>query len=126
MRTIACARGMALLLLLVPSCDSGSRDSGRGTKELPPLVFMADKDVLRTVELYLSSEAGNLIRKLSGSMVAGGNVVDFKVSPDGESVAYLADQDTDEVFELYVFDPDLGSPVKVSGPPRGSRQCGRL
>ena len=90
---------LCLLVLGMPACDSGSSGgSGKGTRDLPPLVFMADKDVLGTIELYLSSDAGGQILKISGYMVAGGNVIDFKVSHDGDSVAYLADQETDDVF----------------------------
>ncbi len=38
---------------------------------------------------------------LSGSIVAHGDVTDaFAVSPDGSRVAYVADADTDELFEL--------------------------
>ena len=83
---------LCLLVLGMPACDSGSSGGGgKGTRDLPPLVFMADKDVLGTIELYLSSDAGDQILKISGPMVAGGNVIDFQVSHDGDSVAYLAD-----------------------------------
>ena len=34
-------------------------------------------------------------------LLPGGDVVDFLVSPDGSYAAYVADQDTDGVFELY-------------------------
>ena len=39
--------------------------------------------------------------KLSAPLVAGGNVYDFALSPDGKSVLYLADQDIDTRYELY-------------------------
>ena len=39
--------------------------------------------------------------KLSGTMPATGDVTRFKISSDGQYVVYLADQDTDFVFELY-------------------------
>jgi Tol biopolymer transport system component len=45
--------------------------------------------------------------KISGTLVAGGNVQyysGFQFSPDGSRVVYRADQDTDEVIELYVTD----------------------
>jgi len=115
MRTRTVVTGVALLLLLMPSCDSGSRDSGRGTKELPPLVFMADKDVLGTVELYLSSEAGTRIKKLSGPMVAGGNVEACEWETKGLGIAYLADQDQIKVLELYISLPDGSDNAKASG-----------
>jgi hypothetical protein len=40
--------------------------------------------------------------KLSGVMPAFGDVSFFQISPDGRYAVYLADQDTDEVFELYL------------------------
>jgi hypothetical protein len=42
--------------------------------------------------------------KLSGSMPAFGDVVfdpSFQISPDGQTVVYVADQEADEVFELF-------------------------
>ena len=114
-----------ILSIFLLSCDgSGSENDrvGAGSdlrqrSNYPPVVFMADKDTNNTVELYASFEDGNYIIKLSEEMVAGGNVVDFKVSPNGFWVAYVADQDTDELFELYVVPVDKlpdDSAVRVS------------
>ena len=75
-----------------------------------PLVFMAAKDNAATVELYVTSNNGQTITKLSGSMVSGGNVVEFAVSPNGRFVAYRADQETKGMFELYTV-PIGGGPV---------------
>ena len=117
------------LILFLLSCGSGSDDEDNGSQpvsdlvDLQPLVFMADKDIKGTVELYVSSEAGSDIKKLSGTLVDGGDVVDFRISPDGKFVAYVADQDTNQVFELYVSETDklIGdSEVKVSGTMAGN------
>ncbi len=48
--------------------------------------------------------------KLNDPLVTGGDVFDLfptdsLISPDSSRVVYLADQDTDEVFELYAADP---------------------
>jgi len=40
--------------------------------------------------------------RLNGSLVQGGDVIGFWFAPDSSRVVYIADQDTDEVFELYV------------------------
>jgi hypothetical protein len=40
--------------------------------------------------------------KLNGPMVLNGNVTNFQISSDGGRVVHVADQDTDEVFELYM------------------------
>jgi hypothetical protein len=34
-------------------------------------------------------------------LVAGGDVLSYRISPDSAWVSYLADQDTDETVELY-------------------------
>ncbi len=54
--------------------------------------------------------------ELSGTMVPGGGVEDFAVSPDGQYVAYRADQDTDGIFELFAVPVAGGDEIKVSGP----------
>jgi Tol biopolymer transport system component len=55
--------------------------------------------------------------KLNGPLVSGGEVYyDFRVSPDSSRVVYLADQDTDNVDELYSVPLTGGSPVKLNGP----------
>ncbi|MEQ1893202.1 MAG: hypothetical protein ABL998_11705 [Planctomycetota bacterium] len=63
-------------------------------------------------------------RKLNLPMPLGsvaGDVTAFELAPDGAHLAYLADQDFDEAFELYVVPVDGSSEaVKVSGAqPRG-------
>lgn len=54
--------------------------------------------------------------KLSGPLVAGGDVQNFKISPNSRWVIYRADQDTDEAVELYSV-PILGDgvPVRLNG-----------
>lgn len=54
--------------------------------------------------------------KLSGEMVLDGDVDDYSISPDSSRVVYLADQDTDEVQELYSVPIGGGTPVKLNGP----------
>lgn len=39
--------------------------------------------------------------KLNTGLVGGGNVLSFQVSQDSQQAVYLADQETDEVYELY-------------------------
>ena len=113
-----------LLIFGITSCGGDTADDnnngGGDLADLPPVVFTADKNTKGTVELYVSSQAGEDIRKLSGNVVAGGDVADFQISPDGILVAYVADQDTNQVFELYVVNVDKSaadSEVKVSGIP---------
>jgi Tol biopolymer transport system component len=60
--------------------------------------------------------------KLSGTMPSFGDVQDFKISPDGQYAVYLADQDSDDVIELYSVPLRGGTPVRLNGVlPAGSR-----
>ena len=47
----------------------------------------------------------------------GGDIRTYDVSPDGARVVYVADEDVDEVFELYVAKPNAaGTRRKLAGP----------
>ena len=67
------------------------------------VVYLADQDTDYVEELYSVPIAGPATEglKINGSLVLGGEVIDFKVSPDSSRVVYRADQDTDYVDELY-------------------------
>ena len=53
--------------------------------------------------------------KLNAPLVAGGQVLDFAISPDGQRVVYRADQETDELVELWSVPIGGGTPVKING-----------
>ncbi len=111
---------LIMAALIIVSCGGSSEDNGGGNTPVvfSPVVFSADKNVAGVVELFASSSDGADIITLSGTLVAGGDVVDFAISPDGFYVAYVADQNTDGVFELYVVPVDKSSSetaVKISG-----------
>jgi len=80
------------------------------------VVFLADKDVDDVMELYKYDTQSDTLSKLSGTLVTGGRVLSFSLSPDGRFVAYFADQDTDDVIELYVAATDGSAVTKVSQP----------
>lgn len=69
------------------------------------IVYRADQDTDEVFELYSSTtdgEASTTGVKISGDLVAGGSIKsDFKLSPFGSIVAYVADLETDGVFNLY-------------------------
>jgi hypothetical protein len=52
--------------------------------------------------------------KISGVMPPFGDANSFRISPDGRYAVYLADQDTDGVFELYRVLLGGGSPVRLN------------
>ena len=123
---------IALLLtsMLIIACDGHiGDDEGENSRRqqifsiYPPNVFLADKEVNDVDELFAAFSDGSEIIKLSDSLVAGGDVAAYQISPDSISVAYVADQDTAGVFELYVVPVDKTSSetaVKVSGAMAGS------
>jgi Tol biopolymer transport system component len=84
------------------------------------VVYRADQDTDGVVELYSVPITGPALTgvKLNGSLVSGGGVSDvFLISPDGQYVIYRADQQTNEVYELYsvpITGPALAG-VKLNG-----------
>jgi hypothetical protein len=111
--------GLVAIFLLACGGSTGSIDDGGSeTAIFQPVVFTADKDTSGVIELYASFDDGTDIIKLSETMVFGGDVVDFKVSPNGIWVAYVADQERNDVFELYVVPVDKTDrerATKISG-----------
>jgi len=67
------------------------------------VVYRADQEDDGVAEIFsvpISGPTGPVI-KLNGNLVSGGDVSIFQISPDSSRVVYRADQDTDNVFELY-------------------------
>ena len=83
------------------------------------VVYRADQQTDEVVELYSVPIAGPASSgvKLNGGLVTGGDVRGFKLSPNSARVVYWADQQTDEVYELYSV--PIGGPassgVKLNG-----------
>src|SRR5262245_48440305 len=50
--------------------------------------------------------------KLSGPMPAFGQVFDFRISPDNRNVVYVADQESDNIPELYSVPIGGGTPIR--------------
>ncbi len=93
------------------------------------VVYVADLDVDEVIELYSVPISGGPVSKLNSTLAGGrGDVqgVDpaaeaFLVSPDSQYVVYLADQDIDEVTELYSVPISGGKPTKLNPPLAGGR-----
>ncbi len=72
-------------------------------------VFLADKEIDNRPELYFASLDGKRVFRLNDTLAPDGQVMsNFSISPDQRFVAYMADQDTHGVFELYVARTDGG------------------
>lgn len=82
-------------------------------------VYRADQEAGDVFELYsVPIDGASAALKISGPLVAGGDVQSpFQISPEGQWVVYGADQQQDEVFEVYSVPIDRSArPTKVSGP----------
>ena len=53
--------------------------------------------------------------RISGGLAPGGDVTEFQWAPDSSGVGYIADQNTDEVFELFASLPAGGDNTLLSG-----------
>jgi Tol biopolymer transport system component len=73
---------------------------GGGTVEIPPVIYLAEEDTPEVTELYQVTATGPV--KLNGTLVAGGWVRDFEVSPSGDFVVYRADQNIENRTEVYL------------------------
>jgi hypothetical protein len=78
------------------------------------LVAAQDEDVF---ELWLASPRGTGLVRVNGALVSDGDVLPgIVVSRDGRRVLYRADQDTDDVIDLYAVDlATPGTSHKVNG-----------
>ena len=65
------------------------------------LAYIADHNVDDVNELFLARPNRRLVRRLSGPMPRGGDVLRFAWSPLGDRVAYWADQSTDDFFQVF-------------------------
>jgi Tol biopolymer transport system component len=82
------------------------------------VLYRADQTTDEVVEIFSVASAGGAAVKLNGALVAGGNVSSFGLafSPDSSRVLYLADQTTDEVFEIFSVPSGGGAATKLNGP----------
>jgi Tol biopolymer transport system component len=71
------------------------------------ILYAADQEVDGKVELFLADVATpGTTTKVNAPIVDGGDVIDnrFAFSPDGATIVYIADQEVDDVRELYAVD----------------------
>ncbi|KPL07519.1 hypothetical protein AMJ85_09360 [candidate division BRC1 bacterium SM23_51] len=67
------------------------------------VVYSGRQSTANFIELYSVPPAGPAAAgvKLNKTLPAGGHVYDFAISPNSDVVAYRAEQDTDDVIEVY-------------------------
>src|SRR6185295_16632651 len=85
-----------------------------GTRAL----YAADQELDERIEVYSVPIGGGQSVKLNGPLVAGGDVTagSPRFNFNGSRVLYHADQDADEVFEIYSVASGGGIRVKLNGP----------
>lgn len=81
------------------------------------VAFRAHQDEHNGYQLFTARPDGTNRVELSENLVADGEVelFGFQWSPDSNSLLYRADQETDDVFELYRVGADGTNRIKVSG-----------
>ena len=83
------------------------------------VVYRIYDDSAELFQLYSADvDAADTQARVNGALVAGGNVDgdDFAITADSQRVVYLADEDTDDVFEVYQAPiAGGGSSTKLSG-----------
>jgi Tol biopolymer transport system component len=86
------------------------------------VIYAADQEVDETIELFRVDIASpGSATKLNATLVADGDVWDFKFRPDGTHVGYIATQDNLATYELYeVALASPGNSTKLSAPMNGA------
>ncbi len=86
-----------------PLVNGGDVSSFRLSPDGKTVVYIADQDQNKVREIYSAPIDGSrAVTKLNGSIVDGGNVsFNFRITPDSRTVVYLADQDIENVEEIY-------------------------
>jgi len=82
------------------------------------VIYIAEQDTDLVREIYSVPIEGGVVTKLNGSMVNGGDIVGsdaFLLSSDSSRVVYRADQDINNVVEIYanLIVPNPNPPVAV-------------
>lgn len=78
------------------------------------VVYLADQQTNNVDELFISSVTGSSNQKLNGSLVSGGNVINFKIL--SSKILFLADASIDGVKELFTVDYNGSNLLKINTP----------
>ncbi|MEQ1891880.1 MAG: hypothetical protein ABL998_04995 [Planctomycetota bacterium] len=115
--------GGAATKLNPPLAVSGFVTSFLVSPDATRVVYRADQEVDERFELYSVPIAGGSSTKLNGTLPANGdvpqysNLATFSISADSSRVVYLADQVSDELYELFSVPIAGGSTTKLNPTP---------
>lgn len=93
-------------------CRAAPPSAGLSTSN--SIAFISDLDVAGVMELYRFSVGDGITSKINAPLVPGGEVTFFRVSPDGQKIAYIAEQEVKGSYELYLVTGD-GTVSKIAG-----------
>jgi Tol biopolymer transport system component len=88
------------------------------TPDSSRVVYIADQDSADVMELYSVSITGGPITKLNPPITASDGEVDSGTatfSPDGSRVVFLAEWQTNNIYELFSVPVAGGTPVRLNG-----------
>ncbi len=109
---------LSAALLLTSACGGGAGGGGGGGGGGgvgPDVVaFIADARTSNVPELLVGDTNGNNVRVVSGGLVGTAAVHAFAWNPARTKLAFVADRDVNEHFELYVTDVASGVVAKLS------------
>lgn len=108
--------GTTPIKLNPPLVESGDVEKSRiaFTPDSQSVIYLADQEVDNRVEMFSVPAGGGQAAKLNPPLVAGGNVLQFKIDAKNGRIVYLADQETNEVLELWSVPIGGGTAVKLN------------
>jgi Tol biopolymer transport system component len=108
-------------ILISNDLEDANEDNFTWAPDSSRIAYIADQGGTGVFELFTSTPDGatiDLVSDLPGPPVLNRRVSGFQWQPDSANIAYVADQDTDQKFELYVSPNDNNDTnEKVSGAP---------
>lgn len=102
---------------------NGNVTSFQWSPDSSRLAYVADQNIDLVYELYTVAPDGSQLVRVSGDMVVNGSLAtdasldtpEYAWSPDGQRLAYIADQDTNSVGELYTVLANGTSNIRING-----------
>ncbi|MCP3982196.1 MAG: hypothetical protein GY716_23050 [bacterium] len=111
----------SLLLVLLASCAAIQAQEVRELSPYPPLPAQLEDPVDSRPDAAPAgaappafAAAGPAPTKISGSMVVGGDITDFRITSDGATVVFRADRLVNGIIELFSVPIDGGTVTKLN------------
>src|SRR5262249_15095768 len=92
----------AVRVSLPPGSGSGTTGFWKVSADGSTVVYLGDPTTPGVVEAFSVKVAGGTVTRVNGALASDRDAVSFALSPRSDRIAYVADQDTNEMFEAYV------------------------